>query len=925
MSRDESAPYDAFSKTQRAMVSTFSNNQENLASFFRTFSLIATRADEVEGSCLALYCYLKIASHCLSVVTLTGLADVGPAERDVSNFSDDEFHATRGTVVKILELALARALPAITKTNPDYLPSGFHAAFIDTLAHLAALLAPSYLPDGFERTLERTSNLSVKPDELLIPESGLALTNGLLPLKARVSVVYKLELFNVLVKSNIMTLRVIGLEHLNDLLLSLWKTYNIEFRAHNSHQMLQLASRYLLTYEVVKYLFGPDSHADLMRRSSRTVEFLLATHSLTKSDVDVLWNSCLYNQGSDIGQAGCSALLSILQEKATAIYLCRKYETLSSAQLGRTMLFLFEKIIEPMVTRMRTPTENLEVSRVCVHVFREISLAWDDNEVQGFRSMISHVIIQLLTSSGERAEFQRILLELCAEAVQGQTVYATSSIHLLLDLAIDLPHTATVSPFTNLISFHDIIAELCHFVNDHKAQGAEISTFRHALLSRIRLASLTLAFTRNACNAKIERTFWDHAYGADAIDNHARAIAWQSLLADTQVNPAFHEFFERCTALYLPHLDAAYAPPEIILAAHYGVDTALQNLKFDFPLRDQILRFALTSPSEVYGEHFLKAIVVILFSKAALDYPEAAEKQQIAITDRCLDCICAHRGNESIRAVALLRLLLSESIEFAKVAPSTKGFFSETQANDATRDTLSIPIRLYGNEGVQQLAITVGEQDTFAVVHSELARLTRSDDFLVICAGLPLDLAKAPATKIQNSKIAGQTLTVKKKITLQSIENDRSRRIGRTSLERSILLRFDDLYDQLDGSDTGNEKANTGNEKASTMNQRWMSSNTRTDNSLKILSLLVSLQHTTTWRPISLDQSRWKILYWFHRLRDELHEQLSRGVADAMFIQMGVHVLINALEHFKTSTDWVLLRSIAVGLMDFIIGIDPKI
>lgn len=87
---------------------------------------------------------------------------------------------------------------------------------------------------------------------------------------------------------------------------------------------------------------------------------------------------------------------------------------------------------------------------------------------------------------------------------------------------------------------------------------------------------------------------------------------------------------------------------------------------------------------------------------------------------------------------------------------------------------------------------------------------------------------------------------------------------------------------------------------------------------MQTFDLLVTLQHTTSWRPVAFCESRWKVLFSIHTLLLDLREQISRGIADPEYIKTGVLTLVDALQHFNTSADYGLLGHIALTLFEYL-------
>lgn len=896
------------SAIQQSMVSVFSQEQKEVNSFFRVFSLLVDRTDMVGSAYDALLSYLRLSSRIALFVASSAARQI-PA-----NLQDATFDDSRRLTISILELATAKLIPAIVKTHPDLLPANFHSEVIDLLVSIVNSLGVCYDPPGTAEMLEREARFDLTAEGLFHPKHGCgsSLTNN--NSEQIKYVAYRLGMYDCFIRSHIMALRVTGLGLLGSCLLQVWTCTRIESESHTSHPLLHFTARCLLSNDFVPYIFGPDSHADLIRRSTRVVEFLVSANYLTVNDADIVWNTCLQNPNADAGQASYHVLLGILHSGGYAelMYLCKKYETLLPSQLSKPLLCLFGDIIAHILQKPVETIQYFECACVSVRLLQRVSEEWSDSDINQLRFTVSKGVTELLSASEEICARRHELLEMCSKEIKEKTLLATGSVYIFLELAACCLRNVLQPYLSEILSFKDVTDELCHYVNDIKSQEPNISFSTSALHSRIRLAHLMLAYTPTLCDADTEKMFWSHVIGVDAVNDEARSVAWHALFTDLANLPALTDYLERSTKLYLPTIPPACGTSTMLLVYQYAFERTYMDHHVDLSVANEFTRFALTTVRDDTAEEFMTAAITAMFYNAALKHPGDAINHQVTVVEKCIDCITTSSKRQQLRAIRLLRKLLQHSSEFDRAtrAPS-KDPVTSADLDCEKPDIAKCSVQVWSAVGPAiRHTISIQADETFQDLQRKIAEVSLSDDFIVICDGRLLDFTTCPTDTISTSDILGKSLIVKNKNTLQSIQDNRAKQGGRTTLERAILKRFDCLYAQLDGTD----------ESCKEVLNLSMQLGYRADTSVQIFWLLADLRVTTAWEPVSMDAGPLRILFSVHHLSVELQDQLSLGVADASFILKGVHALVSILERYGGSTDWLLLRFVTQTFSKFLRG-----
>ncbi|KAL1296685.1 hypothetical protein AAFC00_000161 [Neodothiora populina] len=873
----------------RSTASMFIKQQKSTNALFRICSVIAVHADAVQSSYSALLVYLNLSLQLLSApFRLEGR--VHSSAHDGS-FADqyDDYDTNRALLASLLQLLTSEVLPIMLKTHPDCMPLGFHGSLLDMMIAMSELLQQDYARiESGTRTEHYNS------------ESDLKLRYTFTPMHSSIrrvprhvtSLVYKLDLSYRFIKSSIMSLRVLGLDSISALLFDLQRLPMIEPDGSDKISVLKTAADYLRSVDMLAYLFGPESHADLIRRSFRVIEFMAATQNLMEFDANVLWNACLQNQWTDMGQASHRVVCDLLRVASLPLMLffCRKFEQLSPPQIGKPMLIFYRDMVEIMPVVELDNETRYELACISVHLLQKVSAEWKDADIHSLQLMIARIVLTLLEHC-HVSEASRQLLEVCALPIRQRTSYSTGSVHMALNLLASLSQSDRGTWLSSILTFREVTIELSHYVKSQKCCTQDVETIKFSLFSRIKLASLLLSLGYEERDLTLEKDLWENIIGSGAIDNPARNIAWDALFSGMPPSAHSVDNVWSLVSLHLPCLDAAFATPAMLRALRCTTKKEFEEGTYVFALREHIVRFYLTVASEDDANQFKLTIIDILFDKQANNPPRATVPIQVAVAEQCLHWLCSPVNGGSIRAVVLLRQLLVHSIGTESKKP-TKDSNSTMEGDEDLDQMLQIPVRLYGiDEDMVQRTIVINKRGPVTALRSALIAVMGSDDFIVITGGKLVNFDNDPSKTIMDCQVDTQPLIVKRTNALQSIEQRRAERKGRTAVEQAILSRFDRLFDCLLDSSAISEQ---------------------------VFWLLTALQHTVR-RPSNLiAESRWRSLFSIHCLRSELQDQLSAGIADASFILDGVHLLIDAQEANRNSRDALLLCFISEALFSFL-------
>lgn len=450
---------------RRHMIVRFTSEVDGADALAQLFSNVLTNSEAIHHAFASLRTYLLLTRALLPLMQDTHI---------------DNQSFTRN-VATIFSCGDATLLLKICKIHPDALAQDYHIDIVQYLRDILDFLVDQGQPPiteqfahsmsetmAYERT--HTSNGKTLPSTSDSRESEPRLCIWL---------AWYLEALRKFLTSSIMTLRVAGLTTLNSQLLQLWKEH---CQTPSQDHLIQYAVRFHLKNDLTAYLLGPDSHADLIRRSQDTIGFLIANKCLPESDSDIMWQASFANSQSDTGEAASSLLSSLIRnmDHATIMRFCRKYRDLAASQVSPQALRMFNHLTGTLLAAedaKSCPGLFFEAASICLGVLQVAS--WDDYEdLQTVLLNMTHLILRT-----ESHDYRLNILQSCVSGLRRQHSSATGSIHAIFGLW--KTEVFSARDLMKVLSLHEISNELCEYVRLAR-NDAENWSERH-LMPRITL------------------------------------------------------------------------------------------------------------------------------------------------------------------------------------------------------------------------------------------------------------------------------------------------------------------------------------------------------------------------------------------------------------------------------------------------------
>ncbi|GAB7349825.1 hypothetical protein MBLNU459_g0532t1 [Dothideomycetes sp. NU459] len=827
-------------------------------------------------------------------------------------------------VARMVSTADAILLPQICKIHPGDLPLGYHQEIVLHLhGILVAMITLGPVPTPPEQAPQpdsKTMEYELAPMETTVEMVNIAFFKDSKAFselsedesQRLICQAWYLKALQEYITSGIMTLRLVGLELLNENLVSIWTECN---NPGVPDARLHYSVRFLLKNDLTAYLLGPDSHADLIRRCSNSIGFLVVNRCLLASTSDSIWRAVSANQQADIREAATGLLLALVNnmDQYQIMYFCRKYRDLSSCEINIPLLRIFDLLLVHLLSlnNFYASSEiSLEAACTCLRILQVASF---EDQIPLDRVLVD--LVSLVRRADKRT-YRLEVLRMCTPLLGQQRSFATGSM-----LAISVLWKAdlfTIRELTEVVPLRDISREISDYIHASREDADAWSS--NQLLPRMRLIVSLLASSSDQRNGmtegefqdclKIEKEFWICCLGEHAIDNDARQYAWTAIVENAREPSGF---LDRCISEYLPTLKPEHATAGIFALYDLLTGISSEERGFHFPLKHDIIRLALTAPNEALANHAVSTAIKALFTGQALQHPEQVAAEQVAVVENCMEVLHVEAASTT-RAISLLGALLNHSFAYEQsVFPAHQSHSSDDPifVGSTTKEN-GQELTAYVHHGRAQpmrRPVFIGDSATVADLAIAVSTETGFKEFLVIAGGQVQDLKADPSMTIRERGLLNKgALIIKKTSTPRSVREDWESKTGKTAVERALFERFDELYALLDKADIISEQLTL---------------------KAQIFPIIIALpapklvrdmvtSPTTVVDEIFPPENIWKTIYSIRILLRQLHEQAIEGVADEVLLLRGVRILVGLLDRFDDSENPIVLKEISHALLSFL-------
>ena len=648
---------------------------------------------------------------------------------------------------------------------------------------------------------------------------------------------WKLNLCWRAITTGRMEIRAQGIEMMQLQLVWIYHHF-IKQREPADSPLVRHVVRWLRHSKILQYLFGADSHAQLISRSGNVIAFLAVSNAYTDEDTDVIWNCILENRDSRMVNEMLLPMTTLL-------------EYLNASAIG----YIFTKLFELPVSRFEP-----RIIEFCTHLLGVVDRSWETHKeyipaVLEFRLFIH--ILRSDSAAGDialdiRANLQRWafgnltrlseavmdspdiddILGECIVDVKQMNASSSGSIRAIQALTSPAPKAWVLKLSDKFDYPRTLIEALSRSIESFPERFTNIAYLQNDYIIRIQTLANFICYAPDQIDEDLTDSLWSHVYGSSKIGQSPRRYAWEMLSTIVERCSSRNTFIDMFLAEYFPRL----APREYDMSTLQFVSNSLgyeiRDLTSPSLTMDSIL--SLTAPERLWrlvlyalpdtvrNGAIDSLITFYLDSSTVLQCPaEVVKAVHISLVDRCIQQIIgaattlrsfndeatASEDEPMIlvasqdeikdqelrftRSLLFLRQFLNRLKDNKRFSPPPDNEAIQASPMDTKGEKVVVKYQAFdgkGDTGIQ--SVSIGNLNTAHDLALVLRRRTGIPRFAAYKRGSQIDLFENYST-LQDLKIGGLA-------GLLVLNHHQGRRGSFTHVDCEIVKNFDHIYALLE-------------------------------------------------------------------------------------------------------------------------------
>jgi ubiquitin carboxyl-terminal hydrolase 34 len=665
---------------------------------------------------------------------------------------------------------------------------------------------------------------------------------------------WRLGIFDRLIRSGQMQLRVMAISRLCTDLISVWKSAN-EVGDEGSNKFLIYIGETLLETRLVDYIFGPTCHPEIIVESSNVLGFLVVTKMYKQDHTDRLWQGLTLCQDPRIAEALARMITSItnLLDYDGLLGWCQKFQIMPLEAFSPAIRTLWDSVMNELVSRCQSERQapSFEPYDLCLRLLREASVCTAGSQVAdpGLQLAAMKKLKDLLDSA--RPDDLDVLYMSCLDDIAQKSPTALGSLWCL-SMAIqgNIPNEVQ-----NLTDNHDLarllVEELAHAVHTGQQAGA------YAVISgtpngpRRDLIASIIQFQPAAFNNELGTILLDIIVGPKSPCPEDRIAGWSVITNVMRKVSMKNIFLQACFSKYLPKLPAScfsngmldFVRERVTHLAGEGSEFALDDSEsLSHSGVEQLWRITLEAEDSLLVSQAVSTLAVNLYleSSAIQSYSVCRSRRvHLSLVNRCLRQMrqaakklggCTEsviggddevmvvvatldeiRQQERIfrRSLQLMRFFLEKYHPHQEFAVADIRLLMSSTVEEAQGESACIQYQAFDHSSQSDIKpLNIGHDNTLVSFLTGIKIATGFDNYRIYYQGQQLLPKQHQATKsLQQLGFCGGFFLVKCEEDSTSLA--RNVRPGSSPVEIEILNHFPDLWEYLGMDETLAEEVST--------------------------------------------------------------------------------------------------------------------
>ncbi|KAK0385828.1 hypothetical protein NLU13_7005 [Sarocladium strictum] len=365
-----------------------------------------------------------------------------------------------------------------------------------------------------------------------------------------------------LIRSSQMQLRVYAATSMCQNLVNIWRRFSDSSDEEERNRLLNRIGSYLLRTNLVKYLFGPNCHPEIIVESANIIGFLVINKQYEAAHTEQLWSTITTTQDPRISEALCKMVINIasLFDYEGLLGLCAKLQTLPIRNFTPAIRQLWAAVLKHMTDKVHANDAAMTFHpyQLCLHLLRESSICTGGGSILApeLQSTALQGLREVLEVGDEetRRQHRQQLFTSCLRDLAAKSSSTLGSLWAL-SLAI---RPAVASELSLLTEQHGltqlVVEELHHAVQSSRDAGATSVLCGAHNHPRREFVAQIIQHEPLTLEGKLGTQLWDVLVGPQAACQLDRSAGWDILNTAVRKLSFKNHYLSTCFTDRLPAL-----------------------------------------------------------------------------------------------------------------------------------------------------------------------------------------------------------------------------------------------------------------------------------------------------------------------------------------------------------------------------------
>lgn len=895
--------------------------------------------------------------YCELARNLRDVKDVWPALGALQNLMEVFPEMISGAADFVLVMRTL-ILPAVCAKHPRALPDTFHAVAIS----VTAKVVQTYTAQSTFAEASEFYKLYLKGDkDTLIPDSDASLPtqralqkasgDDLEVLAELLQACWTMQASKAYIESDIMDIRSCGIDELcSHLRTCVHEVKASSERAH--HPAVDYAARFIRANAMVEYMFGANSHANLVKSCENIISFLAHIRQYTPQDTDVIWQAAMTSVEADFVNAALDVLFAVCSHLQfdDILYIVKRYPSTPATKLGscNTAINLLPKLFILLEEKSIFADEEacrLEIALAALDLLRSLNKdlsappigpLWEiamtalmaNKLLPAQRLVIYESIMPSINCSSKSSELGDS--EFLAEAAQTTCAFQVLS-HFLNNGRIMAEDGGILCTRFAVREIANEAARLMQRLSELDRQPSQIFSGT-AIAARVAAIVRLMSLPGTSTGDDTKQLMYSVFVGKGAPDNGARDVSWSTLQDIGRSSPpssiTARDIIGHFLEFFVPVSDVIHTTSVLLdLICDQINDYFLTDAESDndsktlkSPLWSFLVRVATECPGSRIANRAAEKVCTLLFE----DDPESASLESVIVQTQC-GFVRGHLAelgrsfmDSNRRRIGADEKKICSSIDLIKAVLDRSQATTYSYRRDAKSDgiiisnadahnPLSFSVQLYSPHAdcrKDRVCVQASKLSTVAELDAGIRGLTFGQDSRIIVGGRLIDRIQDGRKTLQEIGVQPSgVITISPKY---SFNDDLDVVLTKPGpVEEELLAQYEHLEMFLDGPIEVAQRA---------------------------YAILASIRPSASarWRIVHAKEtevnelfpvaSPWKTRFSLFVMQSHRKDFADLGVADSDFIGKCVRLLTYIIIDDAHKADTSLLIEILRALLDFLRG-----